>query len=360
MKRGHLLLVTALAVFGCTPKVSPDVVSTNAVFAQQSVTIMTFNVENLFDTEDDAGKNDRAYLPRTKKNDPEHIAACEIIEVERWRWECLELDWNEDILDFKLRQIASAILQVNDGRGPDILALQEVENIRILERLSRDYLAAAGYGDAILIEGRDLRGIDVAFLSRLPLAGKSELHPLDLSSFPDRARDTRGVLEATFELPNGGLVTGYSVHFPAPYHPIEMREIAYDHLNRLRAGLPEGRIVFAAGDFNTPSREMSDTTIMDDRVRPLWTVAHEVGCSECKGTNYWVRGESWSFLDMILLSIPEDSYWQVRPDGVFVADRAQGQLNPDGTVKRFSPESLEGISDHLPFLVTLEHIGDKR
>ena len=358
MNRPLLIGLLSLALTACSPKAVPEKEAVARDTEGLSVTIMTFNVENLFDTTDDAGKDDHTYLPLSAKDDPSHVARCETIEVERWRRDCLELDWSEDAVAFKLSQLAQAILQVNGGSGPDIIAFQEVENAGILNRLSREYLQAAGYGDAILIEGRDLRGIDVAFLSRLPLAADPVLHPFDASTFPDREDDTRGVLEATFELPDGSRLTGFSVHFPAPFHPIEMREIAYDHLNALRARVPPGHFVFAAGDFNTPAREMTDTSIMDDRVRPFWIVAHEVDCEGCKGTNYWARGDSWSFLDMILFSPAEaaDSEWRIEPGGVYVADAYGDQLNEDGTVKRFNLEALEGVSDHLPLIMTLEAV----
>ena len=321
----------------------------------QRISIMAFNVENLFDTGDDPGKNDATYLPAAIKSDPAHIAACNQIEVDRWRDDCLYLDWSEEALRFKLEQVAAAILAYNDGIGPDIIALQEVENRGVLDRLRREYLSAAGYREPVLIEGRDDRGIDVAFLSRLPLVGTPVLHPIDLSvAFPDRARDTRGVLEASFELPDGQVLTGFSVHFPAPYHPIEMREIAYDQLNRVRTRLPDDRPVFAAGDFNTPKREKTDTTIMDVRVRPFWTVAHEVGCGGCRGTNYWSRGESWSFLDMILFSPAPASDWQLDANSVEVITAYDGQLRDDGTPKRFDLEAREGVSDHLPIVASIE------
>ena len=75
---------------------------------------------------------------------------------------------------------------MNDGRGADIIALQEVENVAILERLRTEYLADSGYLPAILIEGQDIRGIDVAFLSRLPLAEPGQTAPADLEDYPDR------------------------------------------------------------------------------------------------------------------------------------------------------------------------------
>lgn len=352
------VLPAALALSACSGEPAQDAEpDEDAAFEAQLVSIMAFNVENLFDEFDDPGKNDSTYRPLAAKTDPGHIDACNAIEVERWRNDCLYLDWSADAVDFKLGQLAATIRQYNEGFGPDVIAFQEVENAGILNRLSHEYLGDAGYGDAILIEGSDVRGIDVAFLSRLPLVDGPVLHPLDMSEFPDRAGDTRGVLEATFELPDGGRLTGFSVHFPAPFHPIEMRWIAYEHLNALRERLPGDSHVFAAGDFNTPRREMEGTTIMDDAVRPFWTVAHEKGCDGCKGTSYWARGETWSFLDMILYSPARNSASEWRLGSVEVLDGYADQLRDDGTPKRFDPERREGVSDHLPILMTLEAVG---
>lgn len=362
MTRRVAMGLCALVLSACALNESPRVAPAGAAAPVPAVTIMTFNVENLFDATDDPGKDDHAYLPLAMKQSAAHRALCEPIEVPRWRRECLELDWNEAAVEFKLRQLAKAILQVNDGRGPDVIALQEVENAGILSRLSRDHLQAAGYREVVLVEGRDLRGIDVAFLSRLPLVGEPVLHDFDASGFPGRAGDTRGILEATFRLPDGRLLTGFAAHFPAPFHPMEMRELAYDHLNGLRARVPPDHFVFAAGDFNTPRREMTGTTIMDDRVRPFWQVAHEVDCAGCRGTNYWFRGKSWSFLDMVLFSpartAPAD--WRIRRGGVFIADGYEDQLNEDGTVRRFDLAARRGVSDHLPLVMTLEPAVSRR
>ncbi|NKI34170.1 endonuclease/exonuclease/phosphatase family protein [Wenzhouxiangella sp. XN79A] len=357
MKRLYALsLLLVLAACASGPGVDPSADAArpeSQAYEWPSVSIMAFNVENLFDTADDPGKNDATYLPASVKADPEHVAACELIEVDRWREDCLYLDWSEDALAFKLEQLAATILAYNDGRGPDIIALQEVENIAVLDRLRREHLQPAGYRLPVLIEGLDDRGIDVAFLSRLPVVGEPVLHPIDMSAFPDRAPDTRGILEANFELPDGTVLTGYSVHFPAPFHPMEMRWIAYEHLNQLRARVPEDRPVFAAGDFNTPKREMDDTTIMDEMVRPYWTVAHEVGCTKCRGTNYWQRGESWSFLDMVLFSPSSSHRWTLDVDAIDVVTGYADQLHADGTPKRFDPDAREGVSDHLPIVMVL-------
>ena len=238
------------------------------------VTIMTFNVENLFDNVDDPGKDDRTYLALADKQTPEHRAACAGIEVDRWREQCLDWDWSDAVIEKKLAVVAGVILQVGDGRGPDIIALQEVENLGILERLRTEYLADAGYAPGILIEGDDRRGIDVAFLTRLELAEPARLHRIDFTGAgEDRVYDTRGILEATFVRPDGTLLTGYSVHFPAPFHPTEMREAAYRALNALRAQLPSDRDAFAAGDFNTTSVEDRQKDMLGRFARPAPSAA---------------------------------------------------------------------------------------
>lgn len=320
---------------------------------------MTFNVENLFDTRDDEGKDDHTFLPLAAKQTDEHRAKCAEIEVDRWREQCLYWDWNEALLEVKLQLVAGAILQVGEGRGPEILALQEIENLAILDRLRRDYLAPAGYRDPVLIEGDDLRGIDVAFLTRLPLAGPPRLHPIRFDGgFADRAGDTRGILEATFSLPDGSLLTGFSVHFPAPFHPTAMRVAAYERLNGLLAALPPDRVVFAAGDFNTTSAEDAREDLLGRYVRPHWTVAHELGCREpCPGTSYYARDGSWSFLDMLLWSPARrgaDATWVLRADSVRLANGGPGQRRPDGTPDRFDATSGTGVSDHWPLVMTIQ------
>jgi endonuclease/exonuclease/phosphatase family metal-dependent hydrolase len=319
---------------------------------EQRISVMTFNVENLFDTTHDEGKNDYTYMPLAAKQTPEHRARCASISVEKWRDECLNLDWSKRLLERKLGALASTILaNGQDGLGPDIVVLQEVENLNVLERLRSEYLVAANYGPPILVEGEDLRGIDVAFLSRLKIVGKPVLHPTQFRRIDDRARqDTRGILEATFELPGGDLMTGFAVHFPAPFHPTTLRIQSYEFLAELRATLPTGRLVFAAGDFNTIAAEKS---VLDEHVAPTWTVAHRAGCRDCRGTHYYAPNDDWSFLDMILVSA-DAGRWALDTNATRVATGWPAQTSSAGTPQRFDPATGRGVSDHWPLAVTFE------
>ncbi len=320
------------------------------------VTVMSLNAQNLFDNVDDPGKDDKAYLPIADKRGNRHVMACNGIEVDAWRNECLYLDWSDRAVRRKLRTLADTIRQVNDGRGADVIAFQEVENLTILERLRTEHLAELGYEPAILVEGRDARGIDVAFLSKLPLRGKPVLHHFDVPGFADRAGDTRGILQADFELPGGGVLTGFAVHFPAPYHPTPMRVAAFEHLNALRAALPDAHHVFAAGDFNTTSTEDEREGMLDRYARPHWIVAHDLGCGDCRGTYYYAPEDNWSFLDMILFAPARSGKTtaRVRADSVAIANENPAQVTARGTPARHDSATGKGVSDHWPIIATLE------
>ena len=103
-----------------------------------------YNVENLFDTEHDRGKNDRAFTP-----EGENL-------------------WTPDKYEKKLSNIASVIraMAEKNGRWHVLLGLAEVENDRVLEDLvAREEIAEAGYR-FVHYESPDPRGIDCALLYR--------------------------------------------------------------------------------------------------------------------------------------------------------------------------------------------------
>ena len=313
-----------------------------------TISIMTFNVENLFDNTHDAGKNDETYLPAARKKSKIHIEKCNRIKVRRWRDQCLYWDWNDAVVDRKLNVIADSIKQINRGQGPDIIAFQEIENILILERLRNEHLSGLGYQPSVLIEGKDRRGIDVAFLAKYP-AIDSKLHEIRFpKSQRHRVGDTRPILEATFKLSTGELLTGFSVHFPAPYHPTEMRESAYKTLNEVVSGLPDDRAVFAAGDFNTTREEDANKNMLETWVRPTWQVAHDL-CEGCPGTSYYPPKDDWSFLDMIFWRASDE--WEMRRS--YLANKTPAQRNSDGTPKRFELPEASGVSDHWPLVMVL-------
>lgn len=331
------------------------VVTLSASVAAEPIRIMTFNVENLFDTKHDEGKNDETYLPLAAKQNDAHRGKCARISVERWRDQCLFWDWNERVLDRKLSVVADAIRQVDDGRGADIIAFQEVENVSLLERLRTGYLADLGYRPAVLLERKDRRGIDVAFLSRFEVRDPRH-HEIEFSAdVAARVGDTRPILEATFVLDDGSLLTGYAVHFPAPFHPTVMRESAYRKLNALLNALPAERNAFAAGDFNTTREEDGKKAMLERWVRPHWEVAHDL-CGGCQGTSYYPPRDDWSFLDMVLWR----SGGELRMAASYLANETDEQITDAGTPRRFELPEATGVSDHWPLVLEVTEEGKGR
>ena len=324
---------------------------------QDGVSLMTFNVENLFDTSHDADKDDFTYLPTHLKDNDKHRARCVAIPVKKWRTECQQWDWNERVLKEKLSRVA-AVIREGSGEGtPDIIVFQEVENLGVLQRLRDEFLADLGYLPPVLIEGVDLRGIDVAFLSRLPLYAPAKLHPIDYREIKPRAlQDTRGILQGDFVLPDGQILTVYGVHFPAPFHPYPLRIDSYTPLNRLVNALPPTRLAVAAGDFNTPAAEDREQDMLQQHVKEYWMVAHQEGCQSCPGTHYYAPKKEWSFLDMILVrrmppSAGRQSLWELQVERTRLGNQGPHQIDENGYPERWSLDGPTGVSDHWPLVI---------
>ncbi len=111
-----------------------------------TITLGSYNVLNLFDTFDDPYAND------------ETTPAKPVPQLEA--------------LGRNLHQL-----------NADVLALCEVENRGGLQRFADTYLPDMGY-EVVLYEGNDVRGIDVALLSRLPVGPVTSYRHL---RFPDRS-----------------------------------------------------------------------------------------------------------------------------------------------------------------------------
>ncbi len=301
----------------------------------QRVKIMTYNVENLFDEIHDPGKDDWAFLPLTSKASKSHKKRCLRLVGKRQR-ECASLDWSHAEVESKLDRLSRVIKMPFGELGPDILVLAEVENLAIAERL-RALLPLAKYRKALLIEGRDPRGIDVAVLSRFPLGSPPELHR-KLKGLP-RVRLSRGILEAPFRLDSGIILRLFAVHFPAPYHTREQRIGAFYFLNLLAKSTRNPQsIEVAAGDFNVPRDE--GNLFYKAVMNPTWIISHLVDCGGCLGTYYFAKGKAWSFLDAIMIR---------RGSGGVFCGFVSGSVRVIDT----SNQGFKAPSDHQPLIAEL-------
>jgi hypothetical protein len=107
--------------------------------------VMTLNAQNLFDTIDDPGKDDKAFLPIEMKQSKEHKNSCNSITVNRWRMECFFQDWDEETKNAKLNNLLEVIVSY-DTNGADVIGLQEIENMaEIWKRALKSYYEQNDY-----------------------------------------------------------------------------------------------------------------------------------------------------------------------------------------------------------------------
>lgn len=329
--------------------------------AENEIGVMSFNVENLFDTVHDENRNDHAYLPRiVKQKNAAYQAACrENNESANRLSECLTTDWNDVQLDTKLKNLTQVVLGV-DGNGPDALMLIEVENLNVLNIWNSNYLQKANYQTVVLIEGPDDRGIDVGFMSRLPLAGKPVLHKIPWKSENDEDKKwmekSRGVLEVTVKAPNGDPLTFFVAHFPSQANPVYWRKQAAEFVTKLIKDKGPDAMVVTGGDLNITAEEEEQEHFFRDTLGTAGSVSHFVGCKDCPGTHNYRK--SWSFLDAHIyskaLTSEGSGSYVMEPNTIDVIRYNDVHLKKGKYPARWDYDKIDGVSDHFPLYVRLK------
>jgi endonuclease/exonuclease/phosphatase family metal-dependent hydrolase len=326
------------------------------------VSVMTYNLENLFDTKHDAGKSDWTWLPLIfKQSNKEAQAYCASMTNEYYKKSCLTLDWSKRVMNQKIKNLARVIRSYNGGRGADIIIFEEIENIQALRQLVSKGLSKQGYKYVSLIEGPDSRGIDIGMVSKFPIT-KQKYHILDLQ--PYSTRTTRGILEVEYRVGKKSL-TVFGNHWPSQGNIDETRLLASELLSKL-ALKTKSDLVIATGDFNTLHDDqphglnLNILPIFED-VEVNARAKHKV---EAQGT-HWYRGE-WSSIDKIFVlkssllkgnaSVNYKSFEIIYKPFMLLdvewTDRNSGIIyTSKGTPNRFDPKTGQGYSDHLPVAV---------
>lgn len=324
------------------------------------MSVMTFNVENLFDITHDKGTEDYTYLPLSKKKKNKAAQKfCEEMSGGFYKQQCFELDWSKEKLAAKLKNISELIRSIDDGKGPDNILFAEVENIKVLKQLAKKNLKDLGYKTVVLIEGPDLRGIDPGFISKFPMLGKPKLHIIPYTdSDPQqlkRAQRSRGILEVTVQAPNKKSITFLAAHFPSQSNPTEWRAQAVQFAKNLMMEYQKtGKSVVFGGDLNIIAAEEASKFYFKNELSQAGDVSHLVGCKQCPGSHNY-RGD-WSFLDVLVFSKNlKETGFELLPESIHVV-QTPINTNADGTPKRYDPATGIGVADHLPMYARIKII----
>lgn len=113
-------------------------------------------------------------------------------------------------------QRLKAISEIIHRIDCDVLALQEVENLDILNWFNDEYLHGR-YSNAILVEGNDPRGIDVAVLSNMEIKNVVSFRERDIyvAANHEFSKFSRDLLAVVWEGPDGRQWTLLTTHLKA-------------------------------------------------------------------------------------------------------------------------------------------------
>lgn len=167
--------------------------------------------------------------------------------------------WTKTLFERKISQLTKIVAAINDGAGPDVLGVCEVENQFVLDVLAASVnkvLPGRNYGVVHKENVRDQRGIDTAFLyDKKTFSTKSGSW---FTHFVMRRTGTRDILQATFTSKLGNDLVVMANHWPsrsggtmesAGFRATAGETLAYFH-ERVREILGDRTPLLAFGDLN--------------------------------------------------------------------------------------------------------------
>lgn len=304
--------------------------------------VLFYNVENLFDCEKDAGKEDDEFLPGS---------------VRRWGYR----RFNE-----KLEHIARVIISAGEWEPPVLVGLCEVENDSVLYRLTqRSSLRRQDYR-YVMTNCADVRGIDVALLYRPERFRLLSYHSYPVVFQDTTIRPTRDLLHVTGLTLRCDTLDVLVVHLPSKVRSssqqarlVALRQIktTIDSLHTVRRN-PH---LLLMGDFNTDYKdadikEVLQAKVLEGSVSPgaLYSLFPSSLPEPTKGSYKYI--DSWSLIDQIyangLLLQPRVEAGTFRQAWIYAPDFLQEKDKKYGGTKPFrswaGKKYTGGYSDHFP------------
>jgi len=312
--------------------------------------IIFYNVENLFDTENDSIKNDEEFTPDGPKN------------------------WNNYRFYDKLNNIYRVILSIGEWEPPALVGLCEIENRFVLNQLVYQTPLKRFDYKVIHFESPDRRGIDVALLYRYdkfePLT--SERIQID---FPFNSESkTRDILYVKGVLFETDTIHLFVNHWPSRWggylETKPKREFVASQLKNKIDSLFSFDVnpnIVIMGDFNDEPWDESIRNVLDAKLDTIGIGNKELFNLMARYEKDWLIGtgkykEDWSVIDQFIISsnlLTENNTILVSKEGVRIhnleflleEDKTHGGEKPYRTYVGYKYNG--GYSDHLPIYLDL-------
>ena len=310
--------------------------------------IMFYNVENLFDTENNPLTQDDEFTPEGTRR------------------------WSKYRYYRKINNIAKVISSVGEWNYPALVGLCEVENNRVLDDLTKYSPLKKAQYRYIITESEDIRGINVALLYQREHFKYISHNNIPICFPNDSIRKTRDILHVTGEVLTGDTLDIFICHYPSrrggeiesePYR-IFVSSLLREKTDSLFSCRKKENIIIM-GDFNDESSNKSISEILSAK-----PIKEEINKSELynlflfleqksKIGTYKYQGQ-WNFLDRIIVSgnlLDQQNSFSIlsetgciyQADFLLTEDSTHGGKRPKKTFHGYKYEG--GFSDHLPIMV---------
>jgi len=304
---------------------------------KQEYTVVSYNVENLFDTIDDPNIPDEEFLPESEKK------------------------WDNKAYQKKLDDLVKVITEVNSVELPEIVGLVEVENHKVLEDLVGTALLKNQY-NIIHEESPDYRGIDVALIYRLD-AFQEISHEVLPVVFPDDPNfKTRDILHVTGKIKNKTIHV-FVNHWPSRIGGDDKTEpkrvlaasVLKNKTDQILAADPKAKIIIM-GDMNDePVNKSLKETLDAGSPDSGSKLVNLMFPDDNAGLGTYFYSGNWNMLDNIVVSgyvlngkgiKVEDSKGNIFRKDWMIYTNKNGDQTPNRTY--VGNRYVGGVSDHFP------------
>jgi predicted extracellular nuclease len=315
-----------------------------------SYKIMFYNVENLFDTQDDPLVKDEEFLP----------------EGDRF--------WNKYKYYSKLNNIYKVIVAVGGWNPPAIIGLCEIENRKVIEDLVSDTPLNKYNYQIVHKDSPDRRGIDVGLLYRKELFTPLSYEAIPIN-FPDKPEyKTRDILYVKGITNNSDTLNIFINHWPSRWggqlesedRRVFVASVLKEKVDSIFKSNPKSNIIIT-GDFNDYPDNKSINEVLAasqsfDKItdNKLYNLSSYFYKTKNIGSNKY-QGE-WGVLDQVIVSgniLNKSNSVYTSKEDIYIFN-ADFLLEPDNSHFGYMPKRTfigykynGGFSDHLPTYLIL-------
>lgn len=305
------------------------------------ITVMFYNVENLFDVTDDPNVMDEDFTPEGK------------------------LKWTQERYETKLSRLADVIDTI-PGVLPALVGMCEVENKMVLEDLVKEgKLKGAGY-NILHKDSPDERGIDVALLYNPSMVKINSYNYISVVLPDPNDSRTRDILFVDASI-NKEKFYLFVNHWPsrsggqAESEPnrLAVAGVLKEEIKKVEAADKDAKILIM-GDFNDypDNKSIAEVIGAGDEKSAYFNFMRDDQVR--KEGSYFYKGE-WTVLDQFIsskalinspkgLSVQYDSAVIYKSEMICFKDK-EGNLRPNRTY--VGEDYKAGYSDHLPIYIKL-------